>query len=182
MELTFLPMLNMLDEYIHILCRKISRRSMVWFSQHYRIWFRWWLQQCAWRWCLYCLQFLVSISESVLVILMELMCFSFMVTDCFPFTSNALTNGPNTQLLQYETASCYLKIDGANCKNGEKTQETNSKQSTVIMLSVKRSSIDGYDKMTESCKCIICSIFHCLIQWLGCLLFIQTLSLKISQC
>ncbi|KAK7368173.1 hypothetical protein VNO80_10197 [Phaseolus coccineus] len=92
--------------------------------------------------------------------------FSSVHGDCFPFTSNALTNGPNTQLLQYETASCfvdsggkyegfyesYLKIDGANCKNGEKTQETNSKQSTVIMLSVKRSSIDGYDKMTESCS------------------------------
>ncbi|XP_014492892.1 uncharacterized protein LOC106755290 [Vigna radiata var. radiata] len=75
--------------------------------------------------------------------------------DCFPFASNALASGPN-QVVQYETASCfyesYLKIDGTNCKNGEKTQETNSKQSTVIMLSVKRSSIDGYDKMTESCS------------------------------
>jgi len=96
-----------------------------------------------------------------------------MVIDCFPFASNALAGGPNTQLLQYETASfvdsgckyegfyeSYLKIDGGNCKNGEKTQETNSKQSTVIMLSVKRSSIDGYDKMTESCKYIICSIIQ----------------------
>ncbi|KOM45907.1 hypothetical protein LR48_Vigan06g121300 [Vigna angularis] len=81
--------------------------------------------------------------------------FSSVHGDCFPFASNALASGPN-QVVQYETASCfyesYLKIDGSNCKNGEKTQETNSKQSTVIMLSVKRSSIDGYDKMTESCS------------------------------
>lgn len=103
----------------------------------------------------------------ILVILMGLMCLSFMVTDCFPFASNALASGPN-QVVQYETASCfyesYLKIDGTNCKNGEKTQETNSKQSTVIMLSVKRSSIDGYDKMTESCKYITSTIFRCVVQ------------------
>ncbi|CAJ1931988.1 unnamed protein product [Sphenostylis stenocarpa] len=92
--------------------------------------------------------------------------FSSVHGDCFPFASNALANGPNTQLVQYESASCfvdsgckyeefyesYLKIDGGNCKNGEKTQENSSKQSTVIMVSVKRSSIDGYDKTTESCS------------------------------
>ncbi|XP_027913351.1 uncharacterized protein LOC114173272 [Vigna unguiculata] len=65
--------------------------------------------------------------------------FSSVHGDCFPFASNALASGPN-QVVQYETASCFY----------EKTQETNSKQSTVIMLSVTRSSIDGCDKMTES--------------------------------
>ncbi|TKY69631.1 hypothetical protein E2542_SST05909 [Spatholobus suberectus] len=89
--------------------------------------------------------------------------FSSVHGDCFPFPNNALGSGPNTQVVQYESASCfvdsgctyegfyesYLKIDGGNCKSGEKTQETNSKQSTVIMLSVKRTSIDGYD-MNES--------------------------------
>lgn len=95
-------------------------------------------------------------------------------TDCFPFTGNALASVPNTQLLQYESASCivdsgckyeefyesYLKIDGGNGKSGEKTQESSSKQSTVIMLSVKRKSIDGKDK-TELCKYIICEFFLC---------------------
>ena len=82
--------------------------------------------------------------------------FSSVHGDCFPFTGNAIGNGPNTQLLQYETSSCflesggkyeefyesYLKID----KNGEKTQDNNSKQSTVIMLSVTRKSTDSIDK------------------------------------
>ncbi|XP_027362355.1 uncharacterized protein LOC113869972 [Abrus precatorius] len=91
--------------------------------------------------------------------------FSSVHGDCFPFPANALGSVPNTQLLQYESASCfvdsgckyeeyyesYLKIDGGNCRNGEKTQENNSKQSTVIMLSVKRTSIDGNDK-TPSCS------------------------------
>lgn len=97
---------------------------------------------------------------------------SFMVwTDGFPFAGNAMGNGPNTQLLQYESASCfvdsgckyeefyesYLKIDGGNCKNGEKTQENNSKQSTLIMLSVTRQSVDACDKTeTELCKYIMC--------------------------
>lgn len=90
--------------------------------------------------------------------------FSSVHGDCFPFTGNALASVPNTQLLQYESASCivdsgckyeefyesYLKIDGGNGKIGEKTQESSSKQSTVIMLSVKRKSIDGKDK-TELC-------------------------------
>ncbi|KAG5051469.1 hypothetical protein JHK87_003667 [Glycine soja] len=91
--------------------------------------------------------------------------FSSVHGDCFPFPNNAMGSVPNTQLLQYESASCivdsvhkyeefyesYLKIDGGNCKSGERTQESSSKQSTVIMLSVKRTSIDGHDK-TESCS------------------------------
>jgi len=86
------------------------------------------------------------------------------MADCFPFPNNSLGSAPNTQLLQYESASCildsgrkyeefyesYLKVDGGNYKSGEKTQENSTKQSTVIMLSVKRTSIDGHDK-TESC-------------------------------
>ncbi|XP_054825324.1 uncharacterized protein LOC129322893 [Prosopis cineraria] len=111
--------------------------------------------------------------------------------DCFPFAGNTLGSVPNTQLLQYESASCfgnsgcntyegfyesYLKIDGGNYKNGEKIQEKNSKaclpvlipsvnfndinhspaaaspqtsqitQSTVIMVSVTRKSVDGNEK------------------------------------
>jgi hypothetical protein len=91
-------------------------------------------------------------------------------TDCFPFASNNIGNVPNTQLLQYESSSCivdsgckyeefyesYLKID----KNGEKTQENNSKQSTVIMLSVTRQSTDLNEK-SELCKYLICHIFLC---------------------
>ncbi|XP_061369718.1 uncharacterized protein LOC133312520 [Gastrolobium bilobum] len=90
--------------------------------------------------------------------------FSSVHGDCFPFAGNALGSVPNSQLLQYESASCfvdsackyeefyesYLKIDGGNCKNGEKTQENSAKQSTVIMLSVKRTSVDANDK-TELC-------------------------------
>ncbi|KAK7274879.1 hypothetical protein RIF29_15980 [Crotalaria pallida] len=90
--------------------------------------------------------------------------FSSVHGDCFPFTGNALGNVSNAQLLQYETASCivdsgckyeefyesYLKIDGGNRKSGEKTQESNSKQSTVIMLSVTRKSVDASEK-TELC-------------------------------
>ena len=81
---------------------------------------------------------------------------------------------PNTQLVQYESASCfvesgckyegyyqsYLKIDGGKSKSGEKTQESNSKQSRVIMFSVKRKSIDANDK-PELCKYITCKIFLC---------------------
>ncbi|KAG4403182.1 hypothetical protein GLYMA_01G053600v4 [Glycine max] len=91
--------------------------------------------------------------------------FSSVHGDCFPFPNNSLGSAPNTQLLQYESASCildsgrkyeefyesYLKVDGGNYKSGEKTQENSTKQSTVIMLSVKRTSIDGHDK-TESCS------------------------------
>ncbi|KAF7809078.1 DUF1336 family protein [Senna tora] len=83
--------------------------------------------------------------------------FSSVLTNCFPLVGNALGGITNTQLLQYETSSCfvdsgckyeeyyesYLKIDEA--------PETNSKQSTVIRVSVKRTSVDGNEK-TELCK------------------------------
>ncbi|CAI8587989.1 unnamed protein product [Vicia faba] len=82
--------------------------------------------------------------------------FSSVHGDCFPFAGHAIGNVPNTQVLQYESSSCfldsgckyeefyesYLKIDN----NGEKTQESNSTQSTVIMLSVTRQSIDTIEK------------------------------------
>lgn len=71
----------------------------------------------------------------------------------------ALGSNSNTQLVQYESSSCfvdsgclieeyyesYLKIDEAQ-------DETNSKQSTVIRVSVKRTSVDGNEKKTESCE------------------------------
>ncbi|OIW21600.1 hypothetical protein TanjilG_06724 [Lupinus angustifolius] len=90
--------------------------------------------------------------------------FSSVHGDCFPFTGNALGSVSNTQLLQYESASCivdsgckyeefyesYLKIDGGNHKSGDKTQESSSKQSTVYMLSVKRQSVDVNEK-SELC-------------------------------
>lgn len=87
--------------------------------------------------------------------------FSSVHGDCFPFAGNTIGNAPNTQSIQYESSSCivdsgskyeefyhesYLKID----KNGEKTQENNSKQSTVIRLSVTRQSTDLNEK-TELC-------------------------------
>ncbi|KAK7309823.1 hypothetical protein RJT34_06875 [Clitoria ternatea] len=86
--------------------------------------------------------------------------FSSVHGDCFPFPGNALGNGSSSQVVQYESASCfvesghkieefyesYLKIDGGNGNSGEKTQDNNSKQSTVIMVSVKRTSIDACDK------------------------------------
>lgn len=94
-----------------------------------------------------------------------------MLSDCFPLVGNA-----NTQVVQYESTSryvdtgckyeefyeSYLKIDG---HSGDKAQEKNlkscfsfndkslqassspqRKQSTVIMLSYKRKSIDGNEK------------------------------------
>ncbi|KAF3431527.1 hypothetical protein FNV43_RR26258 [Rhamnella rubrinervis] len=97
--------------------------------------------------------------------------FSSVHGDCFPLVGNA-----NTQVVQYESASryvdtgckyeefyeSYLKIDG---HSGDKAQEKNlkscfsfndkslqpssspqRKQSTVIMLSYKRKSIDGNEK------------------------------------
>lgn len=100
------------------------------------------------------------------------------LTDCFPFVGNALGGVSNTQLLHYESASCfvdsgckyeeyyesYLKIDGGICKNGEKTQENSSKQSTVIMYSVTRKSTDGNDNKTGLYKCTICDIFLVFVQ------------------
>lgn len=86
-------------------------------------------------------------------------------TDGFPFAGHAIGNVPSTQVLQYESSSCfvdsgckyeefyesYLKIDN----NGEKTQDSNSTQSTVIMLSVTRQSIDTIEK-PELCKIFLC--------------------------
>ncbi|EXC20043.1 hypothetical protein L484_015721 [Morus notabilis] len=114
--------------------------------------------------------------------------FSSVHGDGFPLASNPIGNIPSTQLLHYESASCfvdsgskyeefcesYLKIDGATAFSSEKTQENNlkscmprllpsvsfndknqsvsspRKQSTLIMLSYKRKSIDGNEK-TEFC-------------------------------
>jgi hypothetical protein len=79
--------------------------------------------------------------------------------------------GNATQLLQYESASCfvdsgrkyegfygsYLKIDGGAHNTGEKTLENQPlspaqrKQSAVILYSYKRKSIDRIEK-TEYCK------------------------------
>lgn len=116
--------------------------------------------------------------------------------DGFSSVGNAIGHISNAQLLQYESASCfvdsgckyegyyesYLKIDGGKTEkylstdevcsstkkvldapcasfkgvkdvtydSGEKTQE-NRKKSTVIMLSLKRKSIDGGEP-TEFCK------------------------------
>nr|XP_048318750.1 uncharacterized protein LOC107409153 isoform X2 [Ziziphus jujuba var. spinosa]XP_048318751.1 uncharacterized protein LOC107409153 isoform X2 [Ziziphus jujuba var. spinosa]XP_048318752.1 uncharacterized protein LOC107409153 isoform X2 [Ziziphus jujuba var. spinosa]XP_048318753.1 uncharacterized protein LOC107409153 isoform X2 [Ziziphus jujuba var. spinosa]XP_048318754.1 uncharacterized protein LOC107409153 isoform X2 [Ziziphus jujuba var. spinosa] len=107
--------------------------------------------------------------------------FSSVHGDCFPLVGNAIGNIPNTQVVQYESTSCYvdtgckyeefyesyLKIDGHH--PGDKAQENNlkscfsfndknqtsaspqKKQSTVIMLSYKRKSIDGNEK-TDFCK------------------------------
>lgn len=52
-------------------------------------------------------------------------------TDCFPLVGNALGNVPNTQLLQHESAPCFvdsgcryeglnesnIKVDGGNYEN-----------------------------------------------------------------
>ncbi|XP_019433392.1 PREDICTED: uncharacterized protein LOC109340225 isoform X1 [Lupinus angustifolius] len=98
--------------------------------------------------------------------------FSSVHGDCFPFTGNALGSVSNTQLLQYESASCivdsgckyeefyesYLKIDGGNHKSGDKTQESSSKQSTVYMLSVKRQSVDVNEKSELFVKTVTLNI------------------------
>ncbi|GAV79221.1 DUF1336 domain-containing protein [Cephalotus follicularis] len=113
--------------------------------------------------------------------------------DGFPCVGDAIGRISNGQLLQYESASCfldnrwkyegfyerYLKIDGGKAEqllskdkykkvlsdpygsfkglkdgahdSGEKHQE-NRKKSTVIMVSLKRKSVEG-DKKTEFCNC-----------------------------
>lgn len=119
--------------------------------------------------------------------------FTQIVTLCFEMADSvpSIGNGPNAQLLQYESTSCfidtgsmyegfyesYLKIDGGaqnfeytsqefnmntclpclppsvnyNEKNHSSSpQPANIKKSAVIMLSVKRKSVDGYER-TEYC-------------------------------
>lgn len=99
----------------------------------------------------------------------------FGVLDGFPLADNPIGSIPNTQLVQYESASCfvdsgckyeefyesYLKIDGAttthfndkSChqpSSSPQVQPQRKQQSTLIMLSYKRKSVDGNEK-TEFC-------------------------------
>ncbi|XP_030485118.2 uncharacterized protein LOC115701452 [Cannabis sativa] len=102
--------------------------------------------------------------------------FSSVHGDGFPLAANPIGSIPNTQLVQYESASCYvdsgckyeefyesyLKIDGATTtqyNNDKSTYQPLSsspqhpqrkQQSTLIMLSYKRKSADGNEK-TEFC-------------------------------
>ncbi|KAJ4823427.1 hypothetical protein Tsubulata_027725 [Turnera subulata] len=79
--------------------------------------------------------------------------FSSVHGDAFASVNNAVANKPNSQMLQYGAASCfvdtackyegfyesYVKIDGVD--GSEKTQESR-RTSAVIMLSVTRKSCD----------------------------------------
>ncbi|XP_022725850.1 uncharacterized protein LOC111282148 isoform X3 [Durio zibethinus] len=85
--------------------------------------------------------------------------------DAFPSVGNAIGNISNAQVLQYESASCFVDnrskyerfyesysfkgLKDGTVDLGEKTQESR-KKSTVIMLSVKRKSFEG-DEITEFC-------------------------------
>ncbi|XWS69666.1 hypothetical protein CRYUN_Cryun04dG0198700 [Craigia yunnanensis] len=86
--------------------------------------------------------------------------------DAFPSVGNAIGNISNAQVLQYESASCFVDngskyerfyesysfkgLKDGTTDLGEKTQESR-KKSTVIMFSVKRKSFEG-DQITEFCK------------------------------
>lgn len=83
--------------------------------------------------------------------------------DAFSTVGNAIGNITNAQVLQYESASCFVdnvskyeriyesyNFKGLKDDLGERTQESR-KKSTVIMLSVKRKSFEG-DEITEFCK------------------------------
>ncbi|PON79603.1 hypothetical protein PanWU01x14_008350 [Parasponia andersonii] len=101
--------------------------------------------------------------------------FSSVHGDGFPIAAaNPIGNIPNTQLVQYESASrfvdsgckyeefyeSYLKIDGATTthfndksyqpSSSPQVQPQRKQQSTFIMLSYKRKSVDGNEK-TEFC-------------------------------
>ncbi|XVF43175.1 hypothetical protein PTKIN_Ptkin02bG0019300 [Pterospermum kingtungense] len=85
--------------------------------------------------------------------------------DAFPSVGNAVGNITNAQVLQYESASCFVDnvskyerfyesyslkgLKDGTVDFGERTPE-NRKKSTVIMLSVKRKSFEG-DEITEFC-------------------------------
>ena len=97
----------------------------------------------------------------------------FWLTACVPFglwamdPTGSFTN-INTQLLQYESSSCivdsegkyeeyyesYLNINDTNHVQSNNTQSSQITQSRVIMVSMKRTSVDG-DEMTELCKYIM---------------------------
>ena len=92
--------------------------------------------------------------------------FLLLPPDAFSSVGNTLRDISNAQVLQYESASCFVDngskyerfYESYNFKGlkdgtvdlGEKTQES-IKKSTVIMLSVKRKSCEG-DEITEFCK------------------------------
>ena len=86
--------------------------------------------------------------------------------DAFSSVGNAIGDISNAQVLQYESASCFVDngakyesfYESYNLKGlkdgavdvGEKTQDSR-KKSTVIMLSVMRKSFED-EEITEFCK------------------------------